>query len=139
MCIAETSVGYATCFINTLFSFVSSHVSIRIITPNLECILILLWKQSRKMVRHLKSDFYCLREYFVDLIGKPGYLSDPNSLLNGPSSISISSPLRFPRLKPSESLIDIRSLAEQYFSDCQMLNITFSDATAGISGPSSLI
>lgn len=87
---------------------------------------------------HLSSNFYCLREYFVDLIGKPGYLSGPGSLLNGPSSISISSPLRFPQLKPSESPSNIRSLAEQYFSDCQVLNITFSDAIAGILHPSSL-
>ncbi|GFZ02466.1 protein kinase superfamily protein [Actinidia rufa] len=50
------------------------------------------------------------REYLVDLIGKPGCLSGPDSSLNGPSSISISSPLRFPRFKQVETAIDFRSL-----------------------------
>lgn len=74
---------------------------------------------------------YYVREYLVDLIGKPGHLSEPNSLLNGPSSISISSPLRFPRPKPSEPMIDIRLLAKQYFLDSQTLNIVFDDPSAG--------
>ncbi|XVF76276.1 hypothetical protein PTKIN_Ptkin13bG0253200 [Pterospermum kingtungense] len=71
------------------------------------------------------------REYLVDLIGNPGYLCEPNSLLNGPSSISISSPLRFPRLKPAVPAIDFRSLAKQYFSDCESVNLVFDDAPAG--------
>ncbi|XP_039160728.1 serine/threonine-protein kinase CTR1 [Eucalyptus grandis] len=72
------------------------------------------------------------REYLVDLIGKPGHLCEPSSLLNGPLSISISSPLRFPRLKPSDPAIDFRSLAKQYFADCQMLNLVFDDPSTGI-------
>ncbi|XP_048321302.1 serine/threonine-protein kinase CTR1 isoform X4 [Ziziphus jujuba] len=71
------------------------------------------------------------REYLVDLIGKPGCLCEPDSLLNGPSSILISSPLRFPRLKPVEPIIDFRSLAKQYFSDCQSLNLVFDEASTG--------
>ncbi|GMH09904.1 hypothetical protein Nepgr_011745 [Nepenthes gracilis] len=71
------------------------------------------------------------REYLVDLIGNPGCLSEPDSLLNGPSSISISSPLRFPQFRPVEPAIDFRSLAKQYFSDCQTLNIVFEDASTG--------
>ncbi|XWS66737.1 hypothetical protein CRYUN_Cryun05aG0226400 [Craigia yunnanensis] len=71
------------------------------------------------------------REYLVDLIGNPGYLCEPDSLLNGPSSISISSPLRFPHLKPAVPAIDFRSLAKQYFSDCESLNLVFDDAAAG--------
>ncbi|EOY08117.1 Serine-threonine/tyrosine-protein kinase [Theobroma cacao] len=71
------------------------------------------------------------REYLVDLIGNPGYLCEPDSLLNGPSSISISSPLRFPCLKPAVPAIDFRSLAKQYFSDCESLNLVFDDAPAG--------
>ncbi|XP_031381315.1 serine/threonine-protein kinase CTR1-like isoform X2 [Punica granatum] len=71
------------------------------------------------------------REYLIDLVGKPGHLCEPNSLLNGPSSISISSPLRFPRLKSSEPIIDFRSLAKQYFSDSQTLDIVFDDSSAG--------
>lgn len=72
------------------------------------------------------------REYLVDLIGKPGHLCEPSSLLNGPLSISISSPLRFPRLKPSDTTIDFRSLAKQYFVDCQMLNLVFDDPSTGL-------
>ncbi|GMJ02935.1 SUGAR-INSENSITIVE 1, CONSTITUTIVE TRIPLE RESPONSE 1 [Hibiscus trionum] len=71
------------------------------------------------------------REYLVDLIGNPGYLCEPDSLLNGPSSISISSPLRFPCLEPAIAAIDFRSLAKQYFSDCESLNLVFDVAPAG--------
>ncbi|GMI96635.1 SUGAR-INSENSITIVE 1, CONSTITUTIVE TRIPLE RESPONSE 1 [Hibiscus trionum] len=71
------------------------------------------------------------REYFVDLIGNPGCLCEPGSLLNGPSSISIPSPLRFPHPKPAALAIDFRSLAKQYFSDCESLNLVFDDAPAG--------
>ncbi|KAJ1419498.1 Serine-threonine/tyrosine-protein kinase, catalytic domain [Sesbania bispinosa] len=70
------------------------------------------------------------REYLVDLIGKPGYLCEPDSLLNGPSSISFSSPLRFPRHKPAEPTIDFRSLAKQYFSDCLSLELVFDNSSA---------
>ncbi|KDP37292.1 hypothetical protein JCGZ_06746 [Jatropha curcas] len=70
------------------------------------------------------------REYLVDLIGKAGCLCEPDSLLNGPSSISISSPLRFPRAKSAEPSVDFRSLAKQYFSDCQSLNLVFDDSSA---------
>ncbi|GMI84764.1 SUGAR-INSENSITIVE 1, CONSTITUTIVE TRIPLE RESPONSE 1 [Hibiscus trionum] len=71
------------------------------------------------------------REYLVDIIGNPGYLCEPDSLLNGPSSISFSSPLRFPHLKPAIPATDFRSLAKQYFSDCESLNLVFDDATTG--------
>ncbi|XWS59541.1 hypothetical protein CRYUN_Cryun08bG0131000 [Craigia yunnanensis] len=71
------------------------------------------------------------REYLVDLTGNPGYLCEPDSLLNGPSSIKISSPLRFPHLKPAVPAIDFRSLAKQYFSDRESLNLVFDDAPAG--------
>lgn len=75
--------------------------------------------------------FFNFREYLVELVGKPGYLCEPDSLLNGPSSISISSPLRFPRPRLAEPTIDFRSLAKQYFSDCQLLNLVFDEPTAG--------
>lgn len=71
------------------------------------------------------------RECTVDLIGKPGCLCEPDSLLNGPSSISISSPLCFPRFRSVEPAIDFRSLAEQYFSDCQSLNLVFDRPSTG--------
>ncbi|XP_044492468.1 serine/threonine-protein kinase CTR1 [Mangifera indica] len=70
------------------------------------------------------------REYLVDLIGKPGQLFEPDSLLNGPSSITIASPLRFPRLKSAEPTMDFKLLAKQYFSDCQSLNLVFDDSLA---------
>ncbi|KAH9674818.1 serine/threonine-protein kinase CTR1 [Citrus sinensis] len=71
------------------------------------------------------------RECLVDLIGKPGHLCVPDSLLNGPSSISIASPLRFPRLRQAEPTIDFRLLAKQFFSDCQSLNLVFEEASTG--------
>ncbi|XP_045813379.1 serine/threonine-protein kinase CTR1-like isoform X1 [Trifolium pratense] len=73
------------------------------------------------------------REYLVDLIGKPGHLCEPDSLLNGPASISFCSPLRFPRLKPAETPIDFRSLAKQYFSDCLSLELFFDNSSAEFS------
>ncbi|CAI9097824.1 OLC1v1034323C2 [Oldenlandia corymbosa var. corymbosa] len=72
------------------------------------------------------------REYLVDLIGNPGLLCEPDSLLNGPSSISISSPLRLPRFRPVDATIDFRLLAKQYFADCQLLNIVFDDSSSEV-------
>ncbi|KAI8563140.1 hypothetical protein RHMOL_Rhmol03G0089700 [Rhododendron molle] len=71
------------------------------------------------------------REYLVDLMGKPGLLCEPDSLLNGPSSISISSPLCFPRFRQVEPPVDFSSLAKQYFSDFESLNIVFEDSSTG--------
>ncbi|XP_052174456.1 serine/threonine-protein kinase CTR1 isoform X2 [Diospyros lotus] len=71
------------------------------------------------------------REYLVDLVGMPGCLSEPDSSLNGPSSVSIASPLRFPRFRQVEPPIDFRSLAKQYFSDCQSLSNIFDEAPTG--------
>lgn len=85
---------------------------------------------SKVKISHIVC-WYHFREYLVDLIGQPGCLCEPDSLLNGPSSILISSPLRFPRLKPVEPTIDFRTLAKQYFSDCQSLNLVFDEASSG--------
>ncbi|KAI3746330.1 hypothetical protein L6452_08758 [Arctium lappa] len=71
------------------------------------------------------------RELLVDLIGNPGCLCEPDSLLNGPSTISISSPLRFPRFRQVEPMVDFRSLAKQYFADCDSLNLVFEDPSTG--------
>ncbi|XP_015088826.1 serine/threonine-protein kinase CTR1-like isoform X1 [Solanum pennellii] len=71
------------------------------------------------------------REYLVDLIRDPGCLYEPNSLLNGPSSISIPSPLRLPRFGQVEPAMDFTSFAKQYFSDCLSLNLAFDDSSAG--------
>ncbi|KAL7247900.1 hypothetical protein ACSBR2_002746 [Camellia fascicularis] len=71
------------------------------------------------------------RECLVDLIGKPGCLCEPDSLLNGPSSILISSPLCFPRFRQVEPPIDFRLVAKQFFSDFESLNIVFDDSSTG--------
>ncbi|KAL7248032.1 hypothetical protein ACSBR2_002850 [Camellia fascicularis] len=70
------------------------------------------------------------REYIVDLIGRPGSLSQPDSFLNGTSSIVVSSPLCHPRFRAAESAENLRMLARLYFSDCQSLNITFDDVSS---------
>ncbi|XP_034601459.1 serine/threonine-protein kinase CTR1 isoform X2 [Setaria viridis] len=72
------------------------------------------------------------REYLIDLIGNPGFLSEPDSLLNGLSSISVSSPLRPPKHNSVDIADNFKSLAKQYFLDCQSLNLMFSDPAAVI-------
>uniref|UniRef100_I1P0W6 non-specific serine/threonine protein kinase n=1 Tax=Oryza glaberrima TaxID=4538 RepID=I1P0W6_ORYGL len=71
------------------------------------------------------------REYLIDLIGNPGFLSEPDSLLNGLSSISVSSPLRPPKYNSADIVNNFKSLAKQYFLDCQSLNMMFNDPAAG--------
>ncbi|XP_072970936.1 serine/threonine-protein kinase CTR1-like isoform X2 [Typha angustifolia] len=71
------------------------------------------------------------REYLVDLVGDPGNLCEPNSLLNGLSSIFVCSPLRLPKYKSLDISDNFRSLAKQYFLDCQSLNLMFNDVPAG--------
>ncbi|KAG0533226.1 hypothetical protein BDA96_04G174700 [Sorghum bicolor] len=71
------------------------------------------------------------REYLIDLIGNPGFLSEPDSLLNGLSSISVSSPLRPPKHDSADISDNFKLLAKQYFLDCQSLNLMFSDPAAG--------
>ncbi|XP_058204990.1 serine/threonine-protein kinase CTR1-like [Rhododendron vialii] len=71
------------------------------------------------------------REYVVDLIGRPGSLSHPDSLVNGISSVVVSSPLCHPKFRTVESAGNFRMFARLYFSDCQSLNIAFDDASSG--------
>lgn len=71
------------------------------------------------------------REYLVDLMCNPGALCSPDSLLNGTSSILVSSPLCHPRFKLVETAEDFRILARLYFFDCQSLNIAFDDPSSG--------
>ncbi|EPS62432.1 serine/threonine protein kinase, partial [Genlisea aurea] len=71
------------------------------------------------------------REHLIDLIAKPGYLCKPDSLLNGPSTILISSPLHFPRFKQMEPPVDFNIFAEQYFADIQSLNLMFDSGSPG--------
>ncbi|VFQ75062.1 unnamed protein product [Cuscuta campestris] len=71
------------------------------------------------------------REYLVDLTGRPGCLCEPDSSLNGPSSILISSPLCFPRFRQVENSTVFSSLAKQYFSDSESLHLVFDDSTTG--------
>ncbi|KAJ0736046.1 putative protein kinase TKL-CTR1-DRK-2 family [Helianthus annuus] len=65
------------------------------------------------------------KEFLVDLIGNPGCLYEPDSLINGPCSISIFSPLRFPHFKNINSTVSFESLAKRYFRDS--LNLVFED------------
>ncbi|KAI7732406.1 hypothetical protein M8C21_019884, partial [Ambrosia artemisiifolia] len=81
--------------------------------------------QLAKLVCHRMGELH------VDLIGNPGSLSEPDSLLNGPSTISISSPLRFPRFRQVEPLVDFRSLAKQYFAESDSLNLVFESPSSG--------
>ncbi|KAI3696701.1 hypothetical protein L6452_29189 [Arctium lappa] len=71
------------------------------------------------------------REVLVDLVGNPGCLCEPDSLINGPSSISIFSPLHFPRFGHINSTVDFESLARKYFTDCESLNLVFEDPPTG--------
>lgn len=71
------------------------------------------------------------REYLVDLIGDPGQLTDPDSFVNGPYSLSVSSPLHPPKFRSLEITSNFSSVAKQYFSDCHSLNLLFSDSSTG--------
>uniref|UniRef100_A0A0D3HA62 non-specific serine/threonine protein kinase n=1 Tax=Oryza barthii TaxID=65489 RepID=A0A0D3HA62_9ORYZ len=71
------------------------------------------------------------REYLVDLIGDPGQLSDPDSFVNGPYSLSVPSPLRPPKFRSLEITSNFSSVAKQYFSDCHSLNLLFNEASTG--------
>ncbi|AQK71412.1 Serine/threonine-protein kinase CTR1 [Zea mays] len=70
-------------------------------------------------------------ECLIDLIGNPGFLSEPDSLLNGLSSISVSSPLRPPKHDSADNSDNFKLFAKKYFLDCQSLNLMFSDPAAG--------
>nr|XP_043611427.1 serine/threonine-protein kinase CTR1 [Erigeron canadensis] len=97
-------------------------------TINLPC-------RVAKGCRHCRRDdaSSCLvrcgtnKELLVDLVENPGYLYEPDSLINGPSSISIYSPLRFPRSRHINPTVNFESIAKQYFVDCDSLNVVFED------------
>uniref|UniRef100_A0A0C9RXN7 non-specific serine/threonine protein kinase n=1 Tax=Wollemia nobilis TaxID=56998 RepID=A0A0C9RXN7_9CONI len=76
------------------------------------------------------------REYLVDLIGSPGELSDPMSLVSGSTFLSIASPLRMPELKSFHITDEVRSLARQYSHDNKSLNDLFDVANSSqVAGP----
>ncbi|KAK8643299.1 hypothetical protein V6N13_012602 [Hibiscus sabdariffa] len=70
------------------------------------------------------------REYLVDLFEEPGALSQPDSSLNGTSSIIVSSPLCHPRFKPVETATNIKTLAKLYFIDNQSHKHSHDDASS---------
>ncbi|XP_052198844.1 serine/threonine-protein kinase CTR1-like isoform X2 [Diospyros lotus] len=92
-----------------------------------------------KGCKYCMRDFACSclvqfeigREYIVDLIERPGSLGPPDSLLNGTSSVVVSSPLCHPRYRPVKGADSFKMLAKHYFSDCQSLNISFDDVSSG--------
>ena len=78
-----------------------------------------------------KSDIMsACREYIVDLVGRPGAMSQPDSSLNSASSVLISSPLCHPKFKPVNTSKYTKALAQLYFLDCQALHLVF-DAESG--------
>ncbi|KAB5544055.1 hypothetical protein DKX38_012167 [Salix brachista] len=79
------------------------------------------------------------REYFVDLLGNPGALSQPDSSLNCSSSILVSSLLSHPRFKSNQTTRDFRTLAKLYFLDSQPLHIVFENSSSGDSLSTSYI
>ncbi|KAK8579737.1 hypothetical protein V6N12_070047 [Hibiscus sabdariffa] len=72
------------------------------------------------------------REYLVDLFEEPGALSQPDSSLNGTSSIVVSSPLCHPRFKLVETATSIKTLAKLYFIDNQSHKHARGDASSDI-------
>ncbi|KAH9297612.1 hypothetical protein KI387_029294 [Taxus chinensis] len=70
------------------------------------------------------------REYLVDLIGKPGELSDPVSFVSGLTFLSIASPLRMPEFKSFHITDEVRSLARQYSQDSKSLSDLIDAATS---------
>ncbi|XP_023911172.2 serine/threonine-protein kinase CTR1 isoform X2 [Quercus suber] len=66
----------------------------------------------------------------VDLLGTPGALSQPDSLLNGTASILVSSPLCHPRFKPAGAAENSRTLAKLYFNH-QLHHCAFDAASSG--------
>ncbi|XP_021890586.1 serine/threonine-protein kinase CTR1-like isoform X1 [Carica papaya] len=71
------------------------------------------------------------REYLVDLFGDPGALSQPDSLLNGASSVLVSSPLCHPRFKQAESAMNFCASAKTYFFDKLSHKLEFNDGPSG--------
>ncbi|KAI4346434.1 hypothetical protein L6164_007330 [Bauhinia variegata] len=70
------------------------------------------------------------REYLIDLVGRPGAMSQPDSSLNSAPSILNSSPLCHPKFKPVEAVEYTKTLAQLYFLDCQALHLVF-DSKSG--------
>ncbi|KAI9124390.1 hypothetical protein K1719_004312 [Acacia pycnantha] len=71
------------------------------------------------------------REYLIDLVGRPGAMSQPDSSLNSASSLLIASPLCHPKFKPVETAEYSKTLAQLYFLDCQSLQLVFDSKSGG--------
>lgn len=65
------------------------------------------------------------REYLIDLVGRPGEMSQPDSSLNSASSVLVASPLCHPKFKPVETTEYSKTLAQLYFLDSQRLHLVF--------------
>ncbi|MED6184587.1 hypothetical protein PIB30_048853 [Stylosanthes scabra] len=70
------------------------------------------------------------REYMIDLVGRPGSMCQPDSLLNSASSMMVSSPLCHPKFKTVEAAEFTKTLAQSFFLDSQGLHLIF-DTTSG--------
>ncbi|XP_054813303.1 serine/threonine-protein kinase CTR1-like isoform X2 [Prosopis cineraria] len=71
------------------------------------------------------------REYLIDLVGRPGAMSQPDSTLNSASSLLIASPLCHPKFKQVETAEYSKTLAQLYFLDCQGLQLVFDSKSGG--------
>lgn len=93
----------------------------------------LLLRRSSPLSSHSCFNIQISREYLVDLFEEPGALSQPDSSLNGTSSILVSSPLCHPRFKPVETASNIKTLAKLYFIDDQSHKHACVDDSSGYS------
>ena len=121
-------VQSATCRCDVIiFSNILKIVQLEFI-PRIKFQRVFFFRQinDQKYLEH----FLC-RESIVDLVGRPGDLCEPDSSINGPSSISISSPLHPPNSGSCKNIENWRSIAQHYFLECQSLNIMFSDLPGG--------
>lgn len=58
-------------------------------------------------------------------------MSEPDSFLNGPSSILIASPLRLPELKSSLFTDEFRCLAKEYMTNFKFLDPALDNVSQG--------
>lgn len=86
---------------------------------------------STYMINSIGTFVNFSREYLVDLVGKPGAFSQPDSSLNSALSVLVSSPLCHPKFKYVKTAHNLRMLAKLYFVDCQSVSLAFDDASSG--------
>ncbi|PON34210.1 Serine/threonine protein kinase [Parasponia andersonii] len=71
------------------------------------------------------------KEHLVDLVGRPGVFSQPDSSHNSALSTLVSSPLCHPKFKSVKTAENFQMLAKLYFVDFQSLSLAFDDTSSG--------